>query len=402
MKLNFKQIHENKTKEQRVAYKSWLNSNCWGFLTAVTGFGKTRLGVIAACHHLRENPEETALIVVPSEILRDVDWPAEIRRWGYEAELESGRLTIECLQTSYKRKDWYFDTLVVDEVDMIVTPKYLGILRFNNFKRFLGLTADMSREKEATLNHLGISKFYHCGYKKALDLGLISDFVVYNLALELPDQDRKEYDIIENAYKSAATSLGGSAVAWRVANRSRRSPISQLYFDIVAQRTDFLYNHPLKIEAVSELLKNRFKNTKSIVFSKRVDFAESLQEALTEEGRFKQRCYIYHSKLKGAEKSKMMQLFRDSSTGILSCVESIDRGVNVPDCGLAVVAAGDSAVIKTIQRLGRTVRLSENKNSATFIQLYFKNTQEEKWIKRRSKPIHDKMIWVNETSEIPT
>ena len=62
----------------------------------------------------------------------------------------------------------------------------------------------------------------------------------------------------------------------------------------------------------------------------------------------------------------------------------MDAGFDFVDLSLAVVAAGYSSKLTNVQRIGRTVRAKEGKE-ALIINLYSKDTQEQRWLEKRQK-----------------
>jgi superfamily II DNA or RNA helicase len=100
------------------------------------------------------------------------------------------------------------------------------------------------------------------------------------------------------------------------------------------------------------------------------------------------RCYEYNSKAKADENKKVMELFRKSKRGIISAVNCLNRGVNVPDCDMIIINSGTSTKADFIQRLGRAVRLAEQQDKiAICFQIYIKDTQDFYWTLNRTKDV---------------
>ena len=58
----------------------------------------------------------------------------------------------------------------------------------------------------------------------------------------------------------------------------------------------------------------------------------------------------------------------------------MNQGFDVPDSEVGIIAGLDSKALPMIQRIGRLLRLSEDKIGKIFI-LYVADSQEEKWLK---------------------
>ena len=129
-----------------------------------------------------------------------------------------------------------------------------------------------------------------------------------------------------------------------------------------------------------------FKDKKALVFS------ESIQVATKIKNNVGDRCMIYHSKLPKHEKVRTLKLFNESNDkNVISSVKALNAGVDIPDCSLGIVTAGNSKAIDDIQRTGRVVRKSGDKKSV-FINLYIPNTQDEVWLKKRQKTTIPKIV----------
>ena len=63
------QINQIRDKEQRKALNSWANQGFVGSVIAGTGFGKSRVGVLAVEHALKDGGN--ALILVPTVQLQE-------------------------------------------------------------------------------------------------------------------------------------------------------------------------------------------------------------------------------------------------------------------------------------------------------------------------------------------
>ncbi len=80
MKLTvMEKINAIRDKQQRLALNSWAQSNFIGSIIAGTGFGKSRVGVLAIGHALKDGGN--ALLLVPTVQLQD-QFLEELDKWG--------------------------------------------------------------------------------------------------------------------------------------------------------------------------------------------------------------------------------------------------------------------------------------------------------------------------------
>ena len=76
-----------KDQEQKKALSAWKDKGFRGSVIAGTGFGKSRVGVIAAGALLRKHGGR-GLVLVPTNQLQD-QFEEEFKKWGYEDVLEN-------------------------------------------------------------------------------------------------------------------------------------------------------------------------------------------------------------------------------------------------------------------------------------------------------------------------
>ncbi len=134
-----------------------------------------------------------------------------------------------------------------------------------------------------------------------------------------------------------------------------------------------------------------FKDRKSIVFAESIKFANDLQSSMGH------RAVIYHSKMSKKLRTQALRAFEIDESGVrtICSVRALNVGFNVPEASLGICASGNSKWLDQVQRNGRVTRYVEGKQ-AIYINLYAYNTQEAKWVyKRTSKinPMHVKWIF---------
>ena len=98
-------INKIRDKEQRKALNAWASQNFVGSVIAGTGFGKSRVGVLAVEHALKNGGD--ALILVPTVQLQD-QFIEEFDKWGVSSE----NVTVMCYQSAYKLQGHHYDIVV--------------------------------------------------------------------------------------------------------------------------------------------------------------------------------------------------------------------------------------------------------------------------------------------------
>lgn len=197
------------------------------------------------------------------------------------------------------------------------------------------------------------------------------------------------------------------------------SKIAQQFSSSMRNRKLMIYKASVKIDAIEEIV-NKFPTLKTISFSEDTDFADKVVERLGEE-----RCRSYHSKTKGTvireekldKKGKL--IYKDKKIGaakhkaaikedfvnglfqVFSTVKSIDEGFDDPTVVIGVQASYTSTKRQDIQRNGRNTRkdeLNADKMALT-VNLYMKNSQEEKWLRDKQRGVRD-VEWIDSVEEI--
>ena len=136
---------EIKSIVQDHAYMAWKRAGKRGTVQAATGVGKTRIALRALHEELVMNPGALCYIVVPTETLRDTDWPAEMVAAGYEYMVDSPNINRLCWASLDKEKPIKdVDLIILDEIHHM-TPLNCGIFSREDIKVFsiMGLTATL-------------------------------------------------------------------------------------------------------------------------------------------------------------------------------------------------------------------------------------------------------------------
>ena len=146
------------------------------------------MGVLAITELLDDNPNKVALVIVPTENLRDKEWIDEFSNWHMSHLLP--RVEFLCIQSAYKVVGQHWDIVVVDEVHATLSPEYRNFYKNNRWDRLYCLTATAPENPEylAFLKTLApIVKT--TDINMALSLGLVSPYKVYNLGIDFTSQE---------------------------------------------------------------------------------------------------------------------------------------------------------------------------------------------------------------------
>ncbi|NJO65028.1 MAG: hypothetical protein HC836_45035, partial [Richelia sp. RM2_1_2] len=175
---------DQKSIEQQSALDAWKKSNSIGIVQAVTGFGKSRVGVLAASEE-----RGSVLVVTPTTVLRDVEWPNEFKKWGVSTD----NVEFACIQSLYTKTHLSYDLIIADEIHLMAGEEYIQFFKRTKFKKLLGLTATI--DSDSPILKL-FSVIYTVTLKNALSFNAIAPFRIKNIGVEL--KERKRYESLTN------------------------------------------------------------------------------------------------------------------------------------------------------------------------------------------------------------
>lgn len=75
-----------RSERQSLSVQKWVDNRLRGTLVLPTGFGKTKVGVLAAQRFQKGNPSHKILIVVPSDPIK-LQWEEELALYKIKADV---------------------------------------------------------------------------------------------------------------------------------------------------------------------------------------------------------------------------------------------------------------------------------------------------------------------------
>jgi superfamily II DNA or RNA helicase len=396
MILTMTNMIEKKNIEQKKAINAWARAGFKGSVIAGTGFGKSRVGILAIGETLRRNIVGTGLVLVPTTQLQD-QFADEFHKWGYSDVLD--RVDILCYQSAYKLQDQSYTIVVCDEAHLGMSPEYRKFFENNSYDRLLCMTATLPEEPEYKVL---LSKLAPIIYKITLDecveLGLISPYKLFCVPVDLTETELDDYTKINNSFVYWKYQLGQfdafneakRIMSDRNASGADKQAASQFYRAIRERKkiVDFAAN---KVSIMKDVV---FKNIdrKMLVFSGANDFTDKLCSAV------QPLALSYHSGIGKKAKAAAIEKFKNNEINVLCSTKALNHGFDVPDADMGIICGITSKSLSMIQRVGRLIRFQENKTGKIVI-LYVKDSQEEKWLKNAVKTL-DNINWVSGVSDL--
>ena len=366
-----------------------------GTLIAATGFGKTYTSILILKRMFNRYPENSVIIIVPTINLKN-QWNAELKKHNIQKNCEA-----IVINTAYKN-NYECDMLILDELHCYGADQFQRVFHKIEYTYLLGLTATIERadgRHDLLLENAPI--FEEVTIEECHEKGWVSDYLVYNLSVPMYDDEVEDYDKANKQFRFAAGRLGfGGSQSFNMArkylNDQNADPgmrgIAAIYYNAMRKRGEICKNSQAKIPVIKELLE-KFSDRKALLFNGSVKFADEVQEELGDI------CLSFHSKRSKKQQAEVLRKFKDGRTKqrVISSVKALNAGLDVPDCSLGIVAAGNSRKLDNIQRTGRIIRYMPGK-TAVIINLYAPDTQEVAWLNKRQEGQIVK--WVENINEI--
>lgn len=381
---------------QAAALEDWRRSGRRGVVQAVTGAGKTRVGVAAVAEAIQQG--RRAVVVVPSLVL--------VRQWMTTLEellpgvavsdrigdARPWRVLVTTIQSAMNRPATPFGEralVVVDECHRAGAESYSMALR-SAYDWRLGLTATLERgdDGDDVLRGYFGGIVHDLDYGRALEDELISPFRFAHVSVPLLPLERRQYDELTDSLRGARDLLirrhglpaePVSAFLKAVSDLTQeRTPgggggLARVYMKHFSARRSLLAETPIKMAALRRLSPAVRSSNGTIIFTQTKDASERAADVLRSEG-----CAAasIHGELEKDTREERIDLFRDGSVISLTSPRVLDEGVDVPEADLGIVTAANRSRRQMIQRLGRVLRRREDK-VARFVVLYAANTVED-------------------------
>jgi len=357
---------------QKEGFQTWLNNNLNGIFSVVTGGGKTIFGIYCLSYLFENNLIDSVVIVVPTKTLQD-QWASNIlqntnclrdeisfnrkklNKINILTNLSVQKINFKLLKNRY--------SLVLDECHRYGTEKNSNFLK-ENFVSKIGLTATLERKYDD-----GVEKFlypnigkviYSYTIKQALVDGVVEPYKLVYLRTHFTGGEQIEYDdlshrisVLWGRYSSGKSSKS---------KESLKKSIEMLSF----KRSRLVNESEQRKYVASRLILNNLKR-KKIIFCESIKPPEEIREICKENGLS---TVVYHSKMKQSDRISVLNDFQSDYYHTLIGCKALDEGFDVPDIDFGLIVSQTKTNRQRIQRLGRTIRKSKNKQRPIIYTLY--------------------------------
>lgn len=385
---------------QERALLNWEENSHRGVIEAITGTGKSMVGV-SAIHEVLSHGG-VALVLVPTRALV-VQWSKTLRETlpgvrigqfsdGKKDDFSRHDVVVATVQSLYKAslRPRSLMLLVADEVHRYGSEKYQSALTDDYLWR-IALSGTYERQQDDGVERYLQPYFgdvvFNYDYAQALrdktvapfELALVetpftpSEFGEYKLADERCSDARgkliRQYGFPED-WREFFT-LVTKALGSKEPNRIR--DLSQQYMSGFSERKRILASATTKLsftETVAPLL-GSLKGT--LVFSESKDSARRLAFVINKSVR----AFPLDSDSKSVERESKLRQFGSGELKVICAPRILDEGIDVPEAELAIIASASQTKRQMIQRMGRVIRLKADGGNARIIILFVPGTPED-------------------------
>ncbi len=370
-------------------------------IEAVTGAGKTVIGVTAAVQELAGGGQ--VVVIVPTgellfqwhRVLADaVPANTMIGLLGMGRRDGLGQCDVVIAVVNSARDGDLAPRrpgglLVGDECHRYASIENRRALNWG-FAHRLGLSATFARpdngHREWLEPYFGPT-CYRLGYEQALADDVIAPFHVVLVGLEFSGEERAEYDH-HNAEMTAAGAeliarfgvptepVGAflAAVGALARTEERGGVVARMYLRAMRERRRVLDDAHSKQELIVALGPVVAAAERTLVFTSSIGAADRAAQALVGIGHAAASIHSgYDSKYRRAS----MDAFRDGRLSVLVAPQVLDEGIDVPSADLAVVLGATRSRRQMVQRMGRIVRRKPDGRPARFVVGYIGRTVED-------------------------
>lgn len=387
---------------QQEALKAWHSNARRGVVEAVTGSGKTRVGIAAAFEAVRQGIK--VLILVPTAELQR-QWLVSLRRDLPAARrgalgdsrsdsLDDVDILVAIVHSASNRetlRSHKAGLIIADECHRYAAPMFTGALQ-EGYAWRLGLTATFERadgEHENLLTPYFGGVIYNLWYDRALKDQVIAPFDIALVGVELLPSEQADYDeysvVMVEAARNLETYAGIprrpfqqfiAAVATLAASDSpsREATIARKYMRAMSSRLTLLAEAKTKYLALAALKETVDGSRGTLVFTQTQDSARRAQELYTSLG---SKASAVFSGMAKDDRRQGMEDFRTGASQILAAPRLLDEGIDVPEADLGIIVAASRSQRQMVQRLGRVIRKKADGRPGRLVVLYSKGTVED-------------------------
>lgn len=386
---------------QQEALGAWDAHEGRGVVEAVTGSGKTRVGLAAAHRHVDGSGK--VAVIVPTTVLLE-QWVARFEEWmpgarigrlggGGRDDLGSVDVLVAVVNSAAAHElglpSEVEGLLIADECHRYAGARFRFALE-EEFEYRLGLTATYARDDggdEDVLDPYFRGIVFEYGYAEAVPQGVIAPFRVALVPVTFSGGERDAYEDLSEVMRRARKALIGLGApeepyqdfiqfVTRLTKHGtpHEGMVAGRYLKASRGRRDLLASAAAKYDALASLTDALRASSRSILFTETIESATNCAELLAAHGVSAE---SLHSQMPVADREQALARFADGSMKVVVAPKLLDEGVDVPEADLGVIFAASRQRRQMVQRLGRVLRRKHDGRAARFVILFVEGTTED-------------------------
>lgn len=415
---------------QKEAMSAWEKNSHVGVIEAVTGSGKSLVGILAAARAIDEGM--AVIIVVPKKVLQE-QWISELKKYftGYgivggiggeygntynwrSSTPRAGRIVVAVVNTLANNLDLHPSKeiktlLIADEVHNYSGETFRKVLN-TNFNWRMGLTATLEPQDGryyVFARYFGNTPIYTYDYKRALADKCVSSYSVMLIRVEMNQEKFQLYAqwsgyakyYRERIIQQTGISFSHEKVHREIAElKEAKIALSLIksWEEAMDAADSILAESESKASAVRQLTSLIAERGNTIVFSDSVRLADLTQYILKEGG-------IDSAIIKaGVPNDQRAFYFRQIKTKRIQALispKALDEGVNLESLSVGLFVGVRRRRLQLIQRLGRVLRFEEGKAQPLIIIPVNRGTWEDPYIQGNSTLINSPLNFIVENAD---
>lgn len=385
---------------QAEALDSWRSRGRHGIVEAVTGTGKTKVGLEAIRQALDEG--RRAAVLVPTIALRQ-QWHGELRK-ALPGSVKIGKMgdgsadtlgshhVVVAVVNAAANKPLTTNPghlIVADECHRYAAPTFHKAL-LNEFELRLGLTATLERpdRQEHLLTKYFGDVCFSIAYGRALADEVVAHYSLALIGVPMTGAERSSYDelttkmgediqLLENRYRIPTTPF--HLFLRRVTELADDSSaagcdVARRFLATTQSRKRLMANSAGKRAAVGDLVPALRAAERVLVFTETQQSADEIAAQITALGL---PAKPLHAGLSDADPLDRLRDFKEGKFRVLVAVKALNEGVDVPAVDLGVIVSASRTRRDMIQRMGRVLRRKPDDRLARFAVIYLQDSTED-------------------------
>lgn len=395
------------------ALKAWVRADSVGVVEAVTGAGKTHVGLAAIARARAE--DRRVVVIVPTRVLVH-QWTRILRERFPASRVKNDRAqrSWDVLVTTVHAVSRGDDGLLLREGEkpLLVADEChrLGAEGFSRslleqYEHRLGLSATFERGDagDEVLQRYFNGVVYALTYERALADGVIAPYELAFVGVQLLSRERERYnaeDLKVTRFKNAlvATSDLDPDDAMQVFLRRAQQLAdsdgparyqARSFLSAFTERRRILAETTQKHHVLGGIADIVASGEGAIVFTQTKDSAARAAKTLAAAG-----CPARNldSDSSQREREEYLDELGTGAVPVLAAPRILDEGVDIPNVDLGIMIARSRNRRQATQRLGRVVRRKPDGRHARFIVLFAQGTVEDPRVERGATSEFDAML----------